>query len=70
MISSLEIREAILAVIDLGRGASSKEIPTAVARLFGFKNTSPQLRYAIEGQIHQLANTNKVIEVNGLFKSV
>lgn len=68
MIAAAEIRAAILAVIELGHGAAQKEIPTAVARILGFKNTSAQLRYAVEGQIHKLAKQNIIIENNGMFK--
>ena len=67
-IAPSELREAILAVIDLGHGATQKEIPTAVARILGFKNTSAQLRYAVGGQIHKLAIQNVINENNGMFK--
>lgn len=70
MIAPAEIRAAILAVIDLGHGAAQKEIPTAVARMLGFKNTSAQLRYAVEGQMHKLEKQNMITEVNGMFKRV
>jgi hypothetical protein len=69
-IAPSELREAILAVIELGHGAAQKEIPTAVARILGFKNTSAQLRYAVEGQIHKLAKQNVINENNGMFKRV
>jgi len=67
-IAPAELRAGVLAVIDIGHGAAAKEIPTAVARMLGFKNTSQQLRYAVEGQIHKLAKNNSIIEANGLFK--
>jgi very-short-patch-repair endonuclease len=67
-IAPAEFRAGVLAVIDLGHGAAAKEIPTAVARMLGFKNTSQQLRYAVEGQIHKLAKTNIIAEANGMFK--
>jgi len=67
-IAPAEIRAAVLAVVDLGHGAAPKEIPTAVARMLGFKNTSQQLRYAVEGQIHKLAKQNTITETNGMFK--
>jgi hypothetical protein len=68
MICPLEICEAILAVIDLGCGARAKEIPVAVARLFGLKNTSAQMRSAVESQLQQLVTSNQIVEVNGLCK--
>ena len=69
-IAPAEFMAAVLAVIDLGHGAAAKEIPTAVARMLGFKNTSQQLRYAVEGQIHKLAKNNSITEANGMFKRV
>ena len=68
MIAPSEIRAAILIVIDLGHGATQKEIPTAVSRILGFKNTSAQLRYAVEEQIRKLEKQNIIIEMNGMFK--
>ena len=70
MITPAEMRAAILAAIDLGHGAAQKEIPTAVAKVLGFKNTSAQLRYAAEGQIRKLEKQTIIAEVNGMFKRV
>ena len=67
-IAPSELRAAILAVIEFGHGATQKEIPTAVARILGFKNTSAQLRYAVEGQIHKLVKQNIITENSGMFK--
>ena len=69
-IAPSELRAAILAVIELGHGAAQKEIPTAVARILGFKNTSAQLRYAVEEQIHKLVKQNVITENSGMFKHV
>lgn len=68
MIPHAELRVAILAVIDAGHGAARKEIPIAVARMLGFRNTSAQLRYAIESQIFKLVRQNTIVEINGMFK--
>jgi hypothetical protein len=67
-IAPSELREAILAVIDLGHGATQKEIPTAVARILGFKNTNAHLRNAIESQISKLDRQNSITESNGMVK--
>lgn len=63
-----EFRTAILAVIDAGHGASQKEIPTAVARMMGFKSTSAQMRSLVATQVAKLAREAAITEVNGLFK--
>jgi very-short-patch-repair endonuclease len=68
MIPPAEIRAAILAVIDAGHGAGGTEIPIAVARMLGFKNTSAQLRQVIERQEGRLVRQNTIIEANGLFR--
>ncbi|MGA2544174.1 MAG: DUF3320 domain-containing protein [Verrucomicrobiota bacterium] len=68
MIPPAEVRCAILAVIDAGHGAGRKEIPIAVARMLGFKNTSGQLRHVIESELFRLARQNTIVETNGMFK--
>jgi hypothetical protein len=70
MIAPSEIQAAILAVIDAGHGAARSEIPVAAARMFGFKNTSQQLRYAIESQIFKLGQQKRVAEANGMLQRV
>jgi len=70
MIAPAEIQVAILAVIDVGHGAARGEIPVAVARMFGFKNTSQPLRYAIESQISKLEQQKRLAETNGLLQRV
>ena len=67
-IASAEFRAGVLAVIDFGHGAAPKEIPSAVARMLGFKNTSQQLRYAVEVQIHKLVTNQTIFEINGMLK--
>lgn len=66
MLPPAEIRAAILAVIDVGHGATQDEIPVAVARLFGFKNTSHQFRSVIESQIGKLLRQGILVEANGM----
>jgi hypothetical protein len=63
-----EIRAAILALIDANHGATVQEIPVAVARIFGFKSTSSQLRSAIEAQTAKLQRQALIQEGNGMLK--
>ncbi len=49
-----EIRAAILHLVEAAHGASRKELPTAVARLLGFKTTPPALRSLVDTQISRL----------------
>lgn len=63
-----EIRAAILSVLEASHGATRSEIPTAVARLFGFQSTSPQLKALMQSQISTLVRTGEVEEVNGILK--
>jgi very-short-patch-repair endonuclease len=62
---SIEIDEAILSVLRASHGASRSEIPTAVARLFGFKSTSEQLKALIATQTTKLIRNSRIEEVNG-----
>ena len=66
MLPLAEIRAAVLAVIDAGHGATKDELPVAVARLFGFKNTSAQLRSVLESQIGKLIRQGSVLETDGM----
>ncbi|MGD1084108.1 MAG: DUF3320 domain-containing protein [Verrucomicrobiota bacterium] len=68
MIAAAELRAAILAVIDTAHGAVRQEIPVAVARMLGFRNTSPQMRSAIESQISELCRQDTIVESNGMLK--
>ncbi len=65
-----EIRQAILALLDAHHGATQSEIPVAVARIFGFKATSGQLRSAIEAQVTGLEKDGMIEESDGMFKRV
>ena len=64
----VEIRAAILALIGSHFGASKREIPMAVARMFGFKSTSGPLRAVIEAQLAKLLRTGSIREVNGMIQ--
>jgi very-short-patch-repair endonuclease len=68
MLPPAEIRRAILDIIDLSHGATRNEIPTAVARMLGYKSTGAQLRYAIEVQRDKLIRAGVLEVANGLVK--
>ncbi len=68
IIAPVEFRAAILAVIEVGHGATKQEIPGAVARMLGFKNTSAQLRSIIESQANRLLRCGILVENNGMLK--
>jgi very-short-patch-repair endonuclease/tRNA(Ile)-lysidine synthase TilS/MesJ len=70
MLPPMEIRAAILSVIDVGHGATKAEIPTAVARMFGFKNTSSQLRTTIEAQMIKLIRQSILSDASGMLKRI
>lgn len=68
MLPPAEIRAAILALVDAHHGATDEEIPVAVARIFGFKNTSGQLRSIIASQTAKLQRQAVIEESNGMLK--
>lgn len=70
MLPPAELRVAIRAVIEAGHGALGKEIPTAVARVLGFRSTGAQLRAVIQGQVDRLLRDGEIGEVNGLLQRV
>ena len=70
MFPPAEIRAAILALIDAHYGATSREIPIAVARIFGFKSTSHQLRSTIDRQTTQLQQQAVIQENNGMLQRI
>ena len=57
-----EIKKAILMLIGNNFGASRIQLPAEVARLFGFKATSAQLREVIEPQIEALLKVGEIQE--------
>jgi hypothetical protein len=68
MIPPAELRAGILAIIDVGHGATKQELPVAVARMLGFKNTSTPMRSIIESQISRLARQGLIVETNAMFQ--
>jgi hypothetical protein len=67
---TLEIHAAVLALLEANHGAARNEIPTAVARLFGFQATSSQFKVVIESHVEILLRTGKIQEVNKTLKVV
>ena len=63
-----EIRAAAVIVVERNLGVSAEQIATAVARLFGFKSTSSQLRGIIDTQVQRLLDTGILVSRNGLIQ--
>ena len=57
-----EINKAVIALIEANYGAARDQLPVEVARLLGFKATSPQLREVIDRQIKMLVKEGKLQE--------
>jgi hypothetical protein len=57
-------------LLEANHGATRNEIPTAVARLFGFQARSSQLKALIEAQLETLFRARKIDETNGTLKAV
>lgn len=68
MIPLVEIRAAISLLLDANHGATKEEIPTGVARIFGFKTTSTQLREIIDAQTLRLLREGLIQKDNGMMK--
>ena len=67
---TVEIHAAILSMLQASHGAARSEIPTAVARLFGFQATSAQLKTLIDSQVQRLVLSGRLQEMNGTLKAV
>jgi very-short-patch-repair endonuclease len=70
MIPPQEIRAAILKLIDAYHGSTRQEIPLAVARLFGFKTTSSQLKDVIDSQVAKMLKKEMIVSDEGMLKRV
>ena len=68
MLPPIELRSAILAIIDAGHGAMMQEIAPAVARMLGFRTTGVQLRSVIDAQRSKLIRKGEIEDVNGMLK--
>ncbi len=60
-----EIKKAILILVEENYGVSRDQLPVDVARLFGFKATSIQLREVIEQQIEILLTSKSLQDMDG-----
>jgi very-short-patch-repair endonuclease len=60
-----EIRKAILLLVEENYGVSRDQLPVEVARLFGFKATSAQLREVIEQQIQAMLSSKSLRDMDG-----
>ena len=65
MLPPAEIRQAIAAITDVNLGATSDEVVTQAARLFGFAVTSPQLHQVIAGEIDALVSQGRLDRRDG-----
>jgi hypothetical protein len=63
-----EIRAAILSLLKFHHGAAPSEIPTAVARVFGFKTSSPALRTLCDYEVKKLLKTGGVVDSDGVLR--
>ena len=60
-----EIREALRRLVAAHYRGTAEDLATGVARLFGFKATSVQLKTAIEAQIDQLVQCGELVSTGG-----
>jgi hypothetical protein len=65
MLPSMELRAALVAVVDQNLGADREEAITSVSRAVGFRATSAQLRTIIEEQIQFLLDAGELLETEG-----
>lgn len=60
-----EIKKAILMLVKENYGVSRDQLPVDVARLFGFRATSAQLREVIEQQIESMLSSKSLQDMDG-----
>jgi hypothetical protein len=65
MLPPMEIRLALVAIVEKSLGADRSEAITAVSRAVGFRSTSAQLRAIIDEQITTLLQSGKLMEIEG-----
>lgn len=63
-----EIRKATLILIEINYGASRTQISSEVARLFGFRAVSAQLKEVIEKEIQSMITDKSILESEGLLQ--
>ena len=69
LLPGAEIRAAILALLNAHHGATTSEIPTAVARLLGFKSTGATLRSVIDHQLGKLVKAGTAEQSDGMLRA-
>jgi very-short-patch-repair endonuclease len=70
LLPGVEIRAAIIALLNLHHGATKAEIPAEVARQFGFKSTGATLRSIFDYQIKRMIKLGLVDENDGMLRVV
>ena len=55
-----EIRTAVLRLVEAAHGVGRQELPTAVARLLGFKTTPTALRTRVDTQVARLESEGRL----------
>ena len=65
-VAPAEVREAILRVVEASFGIASEDIPLEVARLFGFAQTSAQIRAYIENVLLAIQKKGELAERGGV----
>jgi very-short-patch-repair endonuclease len=68
LLPPLEVRAAILAIVETCHGAAKTELPTAVARTLGFKATGATLRALVDAQARKLIRLGALEEDGGLLR--
>jgi len=65
MLPPMEVRSALIEIVERSFGADRSEAITAVSRAVGFRSTSAQLRAIIEQQIVSLLRSKDLMEIEG-----
>jgi hypothetical protein len=69
MLPGPEIRAAIQMLIKMSHGAAKSELPSAVARLLGFKAAGSTLRSVVEYQTKKLLRVGAILEEGELLRN-
>lgn len=68
LLPPIEIRAAIVAIVTAYHGASKAELPAVVARTFGFRTTSSNLRTVVDAQTRKLIRSGTLAENGELLR--
>jgi very-short-patch-repair endonuclease len=69
MLPPMEIRKAMMTIVEQNFGATGDQLALLVARAFGFKATSAQLRAVIDNEIEALRSSGKLAMLDGVLRS-